>query len=232
MNIKLLYDLWGELKGFFSSDKIYSLWRFILCFFSTDYFIRFRFEWIEKLKNISPVDLRTIEMFYFIGVFIMIRIIIYGFLEIPLRLIFHGKVKKNILSFREKMSKTSKWDQSREAIKIVYIIAPLFHKVLFKYGFISSNDLDELILIDLDSKEKEFNDMMKMIYRWILTIIHTLFVSIIVWEVYSIWFFVIIIIVLLISFIFAFIFAFLSLNIEYLELIRVKLLKENKKRWK
>lgn len=229
MKYKLLYELWVTLKKLLKWEKIYPLWRLVLCFFSTDYFIRFRFDWIDNIKNFSSDNIRTIELIYFIVVFILIRFIIYNLLEIPLRLIFHGIVKNKVLDMRKKINEINKIDRMKGTIELLSFVTPFFHKYLFRYGIISSNDLNEPIDFDFVTREKEFNDSMKLLYRWILTIIHTLLVSIIIWKFYAIWFFVAVVIIMLFSILAALLFTLLILNLDYLETIRLRLLKENKK---
>ncbi|OJX36274.1 MAG: hypothetical protein BGO87_07415 [Flavobacteriia bacterium 40-80] len=232
MDFSLIYEIGNKLKNIFSSDKIYPLWRFILCFFSTDFFIKFNYKWITDIKDISSIDLRTIEILYFAGVFILVWWSIYNILEIPLRLLFHGYVKKKIFNLRNKLNQGSEWDKKRGIMEFVAIIAPFFHKYLFKYGILSSNNLSEPINIDFESKEQEFNEIMTILYRWNLTIIHTLLVAIIVWKFYAIWFFIVVVLVLAISIILTVVFMFFALNLDYLEPVRQQLLKENKKQWK
>ncbi len=232
MEFKLFYEIWSKLKTVFTRDKIYPLWRLILCFFSADYFIHFKVDWVNDLQNLSSLNDRTTEILYFITIFISVRIIFYSILEVPLRLLFHGVVKKKVLHFREILNQGTAWEKKRNTLEFISIITPFFHKYLFKYGILSSNDLNEPINFDFATKEKEFNEGMSLLYRWILTIIHTLLVSIIVWEFYSVWFFVVVLIVLTISVVLALLFTVLMVNLDYLEPLRLKLLKENKKLWK
>lgn len=232
MEFKLFYEIWSKLKTVFTRDKIYPVWRLILCFFSADYFIQFKVDWVDDLQDIDSLNDRTIEIFYFIAIFISVRIIFYSILEVPLRLLFHGVVKKKALRLREILNQGTDWEKKRMSLDFISSITPIFHNFLFKYGILSSNDLNEPINFDFATKEKEFNEGMSLLYRWILTIIHTLLVSIIVWEFYSVWFFVVVLIVLIISVVLAIFFAVLMVNLDYLEPLRLKLLKENKKLWK
>jgi hypothetical protein len=231
MEFKLFYELWSKFQKVFSRDRIYPVWRLVLSFFSTDYFIQFQMEWVNNIKKFNEIDNRTVEILYFIIVFLLIRFLMYSFLEFPLRLIFHGFVKKRVLHFRKLMNQGTSWENKRNTLEFISSIAPIFHNFLFKYGILSSNDLNEPINLDFATKEKEFNEGMSIIYRWILTIIHTLLVSIIVWEFYSVWFFIVVLIVLIISVVLAIFFAVLMINLDYLEPLRLKLLKENKKLW-
>lgn len=230
MDLKVLYKIWLELKKKISQDKIYSFWRFILCFFSADYFLQFKVNWINDLQKISTSN-RTLEILYFITIFVSVRIIFYIILEVPLRLLFHGFIKKKVIQFRDLLNQRTPWEKKRNTLEFISFIAPFFHEFLFKYGIFSSNDLNEPINFDVTAKEKEFNEGMSTLYRWILTIIHTLLVSIIVWEFYSVWFFIVVLIVLIISVVKAFLFTVLIVNLDYLEPLRLKLLKENKKLW-
>lgn len=232
MDFSLIYEIGNKLKNVFSSDKIYPLWRLILCFFSTDFFIKFNYEWITDIKDISSIDLRTLEILYFVGVFVLVWFVIYNLFEIPLRFLFHGYVKNKVLNFRQKLNQGSEWDKKRGIMEFISAITPLFHKYLFKFGILSSNDLNEPINLDFAYREQEFNDGMTVLYRWQLTIIHTLLVAIIVWKFYAIWFFIVVIIVLVISAILTFIFMLFAMNLDYLEPVRQQLLKENKKQWK
>lgn len=231
MSLKVVYEIWKQIKDLFSSNKIFSLWRTVLCFFSTDYFIRFKFEWIEKIKNVNPRDFRTYELLYFISVYILVWITIYKVLDIPLRLLFHGHVKKKVLSVRQQMNQKSALEKKRYILEFMSRITPFFNKYLFRYGILSSNDLNDPIDYSYLSKEKEFNEVLSVLYRWKLTIIHTLLVTIIVWKFYAVWFFAIILLVFIVSMIMSFSFTFLILNLDYLEPVRLQLLKENKKRW-
>jgi hypothetical protein len=232
MEFRLFYELCIKLKTVFSRDKIYPLWRQVLCFFSTDFFIQFKVNWVYDFQNINLLKNRTTEIFYFIIIFISIKFIFYTIMELPLRILFHGFVKKMVLRFKEIINQGIGWEKKRNTLEFISIITPFFHKYLFKYGIISSNDLNDPINFDVTTKEKEFNEGMSMLYRWILTIIHTLLVSIIVWEFYSVWFFVIVLIVLIISIVLGLLFTVLMINLDYLETLRLKLLKENKKLWK
>ena len=232
MDFSLIYEIGNKLKNVFSSEKIYPFWRLILCFFSTDFFIKFNYEWITDIKDINSIDLRTLEILYFVGVFVLVWFVIYNLFEIPLRFLFHGYVKNKVLNFRQKLNQGSEWDKKRGIMEFVAVITPFFHKYLFKYGILSSNDLNEPINLDFAYREQEFNDGMKVLYRWQLTIIHTLLVAIIVWKFYAIWFFIVVIIVLVVSAILTFIFMLFAMNLDYLEPVRQQLLKENKKQWK
>lgn len=232
MELKLLVEIWSKIKNVFSKDKIYPFWRFILCFFSADYFIRFQIKWLNDFQNLKANDLRTIEILYFIFVCILIYFLIYNLLEFPLRIIFHGWFKKRVIKIRALINKGSAWEKKRMTFELLSITAHFFHNFLFKYGILSSNDLNEPINLDFAEKEKEFNVGMSKLYRWILTVIHSFIVSIIVWKFYSFWFFVFVLIVLVISVVATLSFVIFMLNLDYLEILRLKLLKENQKIWK
>lgn len=227
-----LQTIFTKIKGILSLEKLSPLWRFILMFFSTDYFVSFNWSWIEDWQHIREMDERTTSIFTFIAIYVIIYFLIYVILKWPLRLIFHGKVKIKIQSARKEIEKKDKGEITKDLIDSFSRISRFFQKYLFKYGLIGSNDLNDPIVFEISEKEEGFNEAMNSMYKWILMIIHTVVLFIIVWKVYAWWFYAIMAVVFILSIFVTWALAFMILNIEVLELLRLKLLKENKKHWK
>jgi len=231
LNIFTLEGILKQIKKALSIDRFVALWRVVLLFFSTDYFIQFNPQWQKLNYNLENVDSRTIELLYFIAIWILIWWIVYRLLRLPLRLIFHGKVKSKILNAKKKIEKKGNRETSKDLLEFYSWFSPSIQKFGFKLGFISSNDLNEPLNFDLTEREGGFNEAMLDMYRWLLTLLHTFLVIIVVWQYYSWWLFVILTIIFVVSILLTIIFAVVMLNVEVLEMLRLKLLKENKKNW-
>lgn len=105
MNILTAEAISNQIQKNLSIERFAQLWRFVLTFFSADYFIHFNWDWIGHIKEIKGFDDRTMDISLFIGVYILIYYVTYKLLQWPFRWGFHGRVKSRILEARNRLGK-------------------------------------------------------------------------------------------------------------------------------
>lgn len=185
------------------------------------------------ITNIKRVNLESLEILQFLGIYGLIIFLFYPFLDFILRIIFLKVMKKRILGITRKISPREKAELLRDLNKSKQVVVDFVLGYPIELGYINYKELYQIepiedIKVSDDEKEEAINEIVKHINKWICTLLHLLITLIVVFNYYPLLMYCFLIVGIVLT---PIVFIGIILLIENIEVVGI-ILKELNKRVK
>lgn len=179
---------------------------------------------IFNTKNVQDIFQNYI-LLKFIGLSIIIHLVFYSFVEILLRLLFHGYTRDKFLKLRAELIRQGWYKYLRDMHGLYTVFKLIFRDYVYRLGFFTKKDITGNVEITETDKEELLNEILADCYKWICVVIHFLFTLFFIWKYLGLWVILGAIVILFFLFLFPIGAIILVMNIDLLNKVRLDILK-------